>query len=219
MPEWWDASRGEVGMNIGHLSRVTFSENLGQLRVGRRAPLAALCIAAAIAFTGGATSLAQPVPQTIFNQSLVPPDVPSNALIGDTVKFKVRFKNAGATIGFGPFIDLALNFRGNDNNFPGPPSPGPCDGLNFISAQMVDVNGPPIPLASTTTRYGNVNPINCSVPQNPMHPYAGVGLITLSQGWQLVTIGLPFGSFDQSQPEIVVEVTAQVHNFADAGIP
>lgn len=186
--------------------------NIRLLRSAQRALLFALSMSAGIAFTGGATSLAQPLPQAYFNQSLVPPDVPSNVLIGDTITFKVRFRNTG-NIGFGPFIDLALNFRGADNNS----ASGPCDGINFISAQMVDVNGGPIALTNTTTKYGNTNVAGCSA-LTATHPYAGVG-VTFPQGWQLVTLGLPFGSFDQTQPEIVVEVTAQVHSYADAAFP
>ena len=35
--------------------------------------------------------------------------------------------------------------------------------------------------------------------------------------YQLVVLELPFGSFDRSQPDIIVRVTAHVSDFADAG--
>jgi hypothetical protein len=81
-------------------------------------------MSAGIGFTGGAISFAQPAPKASFNQSLIPPDVPTSVLIGDTFKFKVRFKNTATTgnsanIGYAPFIDLAVNFRGSASNSSG----------------------------------------------------------------------------------------------------
>jgi uncharacterized repeat protein (TIGR01451 family) len=43
--------------------------------------------------------------------------------------------------------------------------------------------------------------------------------LTLPAGGQLVTLALPFGSFDPTQPSIEVEVTVNVSNLADVGIP
>jgi uncharacterized repeat protein (TIGR01451 family) len=53
------------------------------------------------------------------------------------------------------------------------------------------------------------------------HPLASSGILplTVPPGGQLITLELPFGSFDPTQPEIVVEVTAHVSNLADAGTP
>jgi uncharacterized repeat protein (TIGR01451 family) len=180
-----------------------------------RALLVTLSTLAGVGFTGGATSLAQgaPVPIASFNQTLIPPDVPSEVLIGETFTFKVRFKNTG-TIGFGPFIDLVLDSGGADLNT----SSGPCDGITFVSAKMVAVNPP---LALTSFPVGPAAPCPGG-PTSPLaHPYGGTpfGPVTVPPGAQLVTIKLPFGSFDPSQPEIVVEVTAKVHNFADVNQP
>jgi hypothetical protein len=184
-------------------------------------------LAGVSSFTGGATSLALqgPLPQAYFNQNLTPPDVPPEVLIGETFTFKVRFKNTGA-IGYGPFIDLAIDSRGVDNNTTDPTtgSPGPCDGIDFVNAQMVDVNSGSLALTSTKSP-GGTSPASCtSFPAAVNHPYGnGPGLpgpVTLpAAGWQLVTIELPFGSFDPSQPEIVVEVAAKVHDFADVNQP
>lgn len=188
------------------------------LRSARRATLVlfvALSTLAGVGFTGGTTSLAQagPQPEANFNQSLIPPDVPSDVLMGETFAFKVRFKNTGNAIGYGPFIDLAINFHGADNNN----SAGPCDGIEFLSAQMIDVK--PGSLALPSTKYGNTNSNNCSA-SSALHPYTGVGVVTFPPGWQLATIELPFGNYDPApRPEIVVEVTAQVHNYADVNPP
>jgi len=194
---------------------MTFFRNAGLLRSAQRALLFALSTLAGVGFTGGAASLAQPKPEAYFK--LVPPDVPSEVLIGETFKFRVRFKNTSTfagDIGYAPFIDLAINSRGNDNNT----GSGPCDGIDFLTAEMVDVN-PPLNLTSLNlTQLIGTNPtcITATTPNTVQHPYANVGLVTLpANGWKLVTIGLPFSSFDPSQEDIVVEVTAKVHNYAD----
>src|SRR3954454_4294582 len=107
-----------------------FIRDCSSLRLAQRASLFALGMFASVLFIGATASLAQPLPHAHFNQSVVPPpDVPATALIGDTIKFKVRFKNTAAVgntlnIGYAPFIDLAVNFRGNDGNFPS----SLCDG-------------------------------------------------------------------------------------------
>ena len=169
---------------------------------------------------GEATSpaLQSPLPVAYFNQNLIPQDVPSEVLIGEEFTFTVRFKNVpGAAIGFGPFIDLAIDSRGADDNT----VPGPCDGIGFVQAEMVAVNGGPLALTSPLI----TSPcISSSSSVAVSHPYGnGPGLpgpVTLpANGWQLVTVELPFGSFDSSQPEIVVEVTTKVHPFADVDVP
>ena len=93
-----------------------FFRNASPLRTTQRALLLVASGLAALGLTA-APSQAQ-APQASFNQSLIPPDVPASALIGDLVTFKVRFKNTATAIGYGPFIDLALNFGGNDDNSP-----------------------------------------------------------------------------------------------------
>jgi len=207
---------------------MTFLRNAGLLRSAQRALLFVLSTLAGVGLTGGAASLAQgPVPEAYFKpQTLIPPDVPIEVLIGETFKFKVRFRNTGNAIGYGPFIDLAIDSRGVDANAvsPIPPSSAlDCDGIDFGSARMVDVIGGPLALTSTKLPTGWDAVTNCSTPTSnstPTHPYANVGTVTLpASGWQLATIELPFGSFDPSQPEIVVEVTAKVHRYADPNVP
>ncbi len=170
-------------------------------------------------FTGevNALPLGMPVPEAYFNQGLIPPDVPAEVLIGEPFKFTVRFKNNGNDIGFAPFVDLVIDSRGADYNT-GTPA-GPCDGIDFVSAEMVAVFGGPLALTSPTS-WNAASCASGSLSGTPTHPYAGVGPVTLpASGWQLVTMALPFGSFDPTQPEIVVEVTAMVHDFADVNPP
>jgi uncharacterized repeat protein (TIGR01451 family)/fimbrial isopeptide formation D2 family protein len=165
-------------------------------------------------------------------------NVPTEVLIGEPFTFTVVFENTGS-VGYGPFIDLVLEAGGEDRNTGYDPitglAPGPCDGIRVLSAELVDIN--PVPLALTVLP----SPDGCSAADclaNPCpgplgHPYPEIihgnpspaapinigGLL----GAELVTIELPFGSYDSnppaSQPKIVVEVTALVHECATAVFP
>lgn len=190
------------------------------LKSSRRGLLIALgLVISSIALGAGSSAQAAPLPKAYFN----PGDVPAEVLVGEQFKFKVRFKNNATppgppNIGYGPVIDLALDFGGNDQNTGIPP--GPCDGIDIVSAKLVDVNAP---VALTVQKYGASNPSPSACPQTSNvipHPIAGIGSITLpNQRWQGVALALPFGSFDPTQPEIVVEVTATVHSHADLNVP
>jgi uncharacterized repeat protein (TIGR01451 family) len=155
-----------------------------------------------------------------------PPDVPTEVLLGEQFKFKVRFKqpNAGSTFGYGPFIDLVLDMGGA--NVPKGIPPCVCDGITFFKAEMVGVNGGPIALTPSPATPINTTPCATS-PSNTSvsHPFGGILPLTLPPGAQLITLELPFGSFAPplgsipAQPEIVVEVTVSVSNRADVGVP
>jgi uncharacterized repeat protein (TIGR01451 family) len=195
-----------------------------ELQVRTRRPVpSVLLLAFMLSLTGfaertlvAATSAAPRVRFDPGHAPDVPPDVPPQVLVGEDFTFKVRFKNAApADIGYGPFIDLVLD-AGGANITKNPPCA--CDGMTFVKANMIDVNGGPVPVVS----YQSVAPpCTSSLPVSPNHPFlsSGVQPVLLSPGSQLVTIELPFGSFDPSQPEIVVEVTAHVSKLADANQP
>jgi uncharacterized repeat protein (TIGR01451 family)/fimbrial isopeptide formation D2 family protein len=157
---------------------------------------------------GDRTLFAAPTPKVRFETS--PPDVPPEVLIGEDFVFKVRFKNApSASIGYGPFVDVVL---GPGANIAKPPQSPPCacDGVTFVQASLVDVNGGPVPLVSHSSP-------PCA--SSALHPFPGVLPVLVPPGGQLVTLELPFGSVDATQPEFVVEVTAHVSNLADVGTP
>jgi uncharacterized repeat protein (TIGR01451 family)/fimbrial isopeptide formation D2 family protein len=168
-----------------------------------------------------------PVPRVRFdpgNPPNVPPDVPLQVLINEPFTFKVRFKNnanvffSGAKTGYGAFIDLVLDAGGANMRKP-PHSPAClCDGITFVKANMVDVNGGAVPLvfyksqapcAPSTSLVTLIHPFDSSL----------VLPVQVPAGSQLVTLELPFGSFDPTQPEIVVEVTANVSPLADVSPP
>jgi len=169
----------------------------------------------------GAPSLfaVAPAPKVRFDQSLVPPDVPAQVLIGEDVTFKVRFRNtlsSNASMGHGPFVDLVLD-AGGANLQKAPQTPVClCDGMTLVKANMIEVNGGPVPLVT----YQSLAPCTPSPSKVTLnHPFPGVLPVLVPAGSQLVTLELPFGSFDPTQPEIVVEVTVRVSNLADANTP
>ena len=162
-------------------------------------------------------------PRTTFTQSGPLPqvtlNVPSEALIGENFTFTVKFKNASATpgdIGYGPFIDLVLDAGGANINKNNPACA--CDGITFVKAEMVGVVGGPVSLQSSPV-LAPCNPMPPTVSLS--HPFASSNIlpVTVPAGAQQVTLELPFGGFDPTQPEIIIEVTAQVSNLADAGAP
>ena len=194
----------------------------------RRPFLSVLLLAFMLCLTGFSERTlfaAAPAPRVRFDPGTppdVPPDVPPQVLIeapNESFTFKVRFKNdisvPGAMIGYGPFIDLVLD-AGGANITKTPPCA--CDGMTFVQANMIDVNGGAVPLVY---HQSVASPCTSSLPVSPNHPFqsSGVSPVVVPAGSQLVTIELPFGSFDPTQPEIVVEVTAHVSNLADVTPP
>lgn len=148
-------------------------------------------------------------------------EVPSEVLIGETITFKVKFDNVGTAVGYGPFVDIVLDAGGANIGKITATNPCSCDGIKFVSAQMVSINGGPLALPASPPAGITTNCANTPSTVSVTHPFAasGVNNVTLPAGSQLVTLALPFGSFEPDQPEIEVEVTAKVSNFADANFP
>jgi uncharacterized repeat protein (TIGR01451 family)/fimbrial isopeptide formation D2 family protein len=144
--------------------------------------------------------------------------VPTEALIGEQFKFKVTFDNVGTDVGYGPFIDVVLPAGGMDLDsfLPSTTTHGPCDGISTnLDGMMVSVNGGPLPV---TTYKSLTTP--CGGPPNTVtHPFSasGVSPVVVPAGGQLITLELPFGSFEPDQPKIEVEITVDLHKYADVG--
>jgi len=139
-----------------------------------------------------------------------------DALIGETVKFCVLFENDQGSPGFAPFIDLVFDQHGADGNA----GAKPCDGLSFVKAELVEVNPSPVPLPPVALP-ATVGPCGNG---SATHPFAGStpgwpAASTPSPGSQMVTLALPFGGFDQSQPPMKIEVTALLSSLADDAHP
>jgi uncharacterized repeat protein (TIGR01451 family) len=161
----------------------------------------------------GSASAAAPNPPASPTPS-VTIAAPAQALIGTQVKFKVTFTN-GTALGYGPFLDVVLDAGGANITKPPQTPPCSCDGITFVSAQMVGVNGGPIPLTASSALTAP-----CGGAPNPItHPFASNGVlpVTVPAGSQLITLALPFGSFQPNQPPIEVEITANVSLNADVG--
>ncbi len=145
---------------------------------------------------------------------------PAEVLIGEEFTFTLEFQNTSGVVGFVPFIDLVLDYGGIDENdlLPNPPNtPGPCDGVQFVSARVMGIN--PGPITITPVQQQPTGPCN-AWPTTVPHPFGGIVVMPPGQlGQQLVTLPLAFPNYDPQQPKIVIEITARVHSFADWGQP
>lgn len=157
-----------------------------------------------------------PMPRVRFDQTV--PDVPPQVLLGEDFTFQVRFRNQlalASEAGYGVFVDVVLPPGANiAKGAPIPPCV--CDGVTFLQASLTAVNGGPLPLTAHVTT-APCSPVPATV--SLTHPFTGVLPVTVPAGSQLVTLELPFGSFDPTQPELVIQVTAHTSSFADVNVP
>ena len=143
------------------------------------------------------------------------------APVGSNVSFTVSFKNNDADTGYGPYIDLILDTTGPDGLYPGTSTPTDYtyDGLgnDSISASYLG-----IPFVLNSTMWV----IELDENGQASHPLArdinGDPIVVTApaefeQGDQLVVIRLPFGSFVNTQPAAVVDVTVDMSELADIG--
>ena len=172
--------------------------------------------------TGSQFAVAQTPPPLPGKPEIFYEDFPAQVLIGEEFTFKVTFKNPGdgsaPQFGYNTFIDLIFPVGGANVNKPQPLCG--CDGIEFMSARLVDVNAPVV-----LKHYPDQLP---APPCPPIlnfqdHPFASSGFPTVvfpdGAGGQLITVVIPFGSYDVSQPKIVIEVTAKVSINADINVP
>lgn len=163
---------------------------------------------------------AGPASPPLLQPPTVTLNVPSEVLIGEDFEFEVKFDNTlGSDTGYAPYIDLYLPASGVDQNGGG----RKCDGISFISAQALFNSPPTVALAPAyDSGIGGVPP--CPFSYGTTHPFSdgtvtGSTVLALAPQHQLVVLALPFGSFDDTQPEITVRVKAHVSDFADLGTP
>ena len=138
---------------------------------------------------------------------------PNEALIGEQFTFTVKFDNAGADIGYGPYIDLILPTSGKDGNG----SSNVDDGISFVSASTFGISLPP--LAQAVPGLGGLSSFVHSIAKDLTG--AAVNLTAEVTGYQdgdrVVTLRLPFGSFSPNEPEVSVQVTVNLSHLADTG--
>jgi uncharacterized repeat protein (TIGR01451 family) len=155
------------------------------------------------------TVWAQPDPDVGLN-------VPAEVLIGEDFTFEAKFVNIGTVIGFGPYIELYLPAKGADDNMLGLK----CDGISFVKAEALFTNPPTVALTPTYNSGLSASTNNLDCPNPYSLPFAGMIFAGPPLGdYQLVVLELPPGSFDPSQPETIVRVTAHVSDYADVGTP
>lgn len=157
------------------------------------------------------------------------------ALVGEDTTFSVAFDNTGNALGYGPSVDVIVNYGGIDGLPPFPSSyftgapptfptssslVGEPDGLG------VETNGASIAKLITATTYG----LPLALTFTPLtsggvnHPFAknnvGNPLVVFgAAGEVLVSARLPFGSFADDQPPAPVLFTSHVSSLADVGVP
>ena len=149
-------------------------------------------------------------------------DVPDEILIGEDFQFEVTFDNiTGAGVGYGPYIELYLPAKGADSNSPDSNLINQkCDGISFLSAGTSFANPPTVALPPTYDSFLSTSASNFDCAKLYTLPFVGMTPPAPQPGdYQLVVIELPFGSFDQSQPEVVINVKAHLSDFADEGTP
>lgn len=161
----------------------------------------------------GAMPSPSPVPVVTLN-------VPNEVMIGEDFTFEVKFDNSAGPVGYGPYIEVYLPVKGADSNAAGLK----CDGISFqttVTPFSVFTNPPTvaIPPTYTSTLSGSAGNLNCANPYTL--PFAGMtpALPAVSGDFQLVVLELPFGSFDATQREITVKVTAHLSDYADLNTP
>lgn len=151
-----------------------------------------------------AADQSKPAPKVTLSDPVV-------TYIGGSATIAVAFENEGGATGYAPFVDLVLDAHGADGNA----AQEKCDGLSYASASFGAAGAPPV-----TPALDVGGGTGCTVPGTTVytHPLTG-GAVTVPLGYQLVSIPLPLGSFDPSEPAFVVTVTVDVSDFADDGVP
>lgn len=136
-------------------------------------------------------------------------DVDSQILIGENFNFSVTFDNTSTDIGYGPYIDVYLPQSGADDSVDSEKQ----DGITYNS---VDYLGNDMRTWEFTCVEGNTitHPLTGQTVTCPAAPSGTFSPFT----WQLLVIELPFGSFVNGQPNVVVDINATLSDYADTDV-
>ncbi len=139
-------------------------------------------------------------------------DVPARTMIGEQMRFTVTFDNTSATdTGYGPFIDLVFPVNGAD----GAAGTDTPDGMDFVDATYLGASLEKYVLSFPDDGGGTGcvdHPLLVDTNHIPLQ-------VCGTAGDKLVVLRLPFGSVVPDQPAITVDVTADLSNLADLGVP
>ena len=141
-----------------------------------------------------------------------------NVPLGSDVNFTVTFDNNDTLTGYGPYIDVLLDTTGADGVPTGVPGTSlPLDGLgtDTISAKYLEtafVLNSTMWIISFDSAGKATHPLLRDTDGDyvVMDAPAGYG-----PGDTLVVLRLPFGSFVNTQPPAVVDMTVNMHPYAD----
>jgi hypothetical protein len=176
----------------------------------------------------------------------LPKDNPTGeVVIGEEFTFIVKFWNDAANppaVGYGPFVDLYLEYKGADCNalLPNSSQAGSCDGIEFVEAHAKFSSPEEYLLAPPPDPEGVISPLitspcgpgitcpNSSATAINSHPF-GVSFPSppcYVEGFQLIVLELPpqqmanyNANTGQGEMPIEIEVTAKVHKYADHDEP
>jgi uncharacterized repeat protein (TIGR01451 family) len=161
------------------------------------------------------------------------PGLPPEVLIGEDFHFQLRVSPYPIPpyIGYGPFVELYLQYAGADcNQLP----TSECDGLHFGAADaeftttVLPLTPCPAPPALPVVFPGplplcTVTPPGCpgTVPTTTACFFGALPVCATDPvaGFQKVVLPLPFGSFVPTQPPVLIDVTVHVDHFANEGFP
>ncbi|MFM5093534.1 hypothetical protein ACEUCJ_07490 [Aeromonas rivipollensis] len=126
----------------------------------------------------------------------------ANVLLGEQFEFTVTVSNEASQTGYAPYLDLYLPGTGKDGD----------DGVSFIKASYL---GQALKTHSVVfDASGNAtHPLAVDDSGNPLVIRAAD--VGLRAGDTLVVVEIPFGSVNQGQPDIPIQITAQLSNLAD----
>ncbi|WP_315809276.1 VCBS domain-containing protein [Pseudomonas sp. C9-3] len=187
-----------TGADVGASSNATGSTSAGgdwylEVRSGDVDKAIALSVATLVDFQG---MLADASPTVAMGSG------GAVVRLGDTFTFDVVFSNPSTQVGYAPYIDLFMPATGRDGN----------DGATFVSATYLGQA-----VKSTVLTF--------DASGNATHPFAkgangnalviNAASVGMKPGDQMVVLQLPYASVTSGQPNIDIQVTAQLSNLAD----
>ncbi len=144
-------------------------------------------------------------------------NVPDTAPLGADLTFQVSFDNTGDTPGYGPIVDLILDTTGADGVYPG--SPAPDNVYDGLGTTTVNVSFATFPIPSSDVIILPFDSDGCVDHPFMLDSSSQPVQVCGTPGDTLVVVRLPFGSFTPDQPAATLDVTVNMSNWADVGMP
>lgn len=145
---------------------------------------------------------------------------PTDPFLGTTTTFSVSFKNNASAELFGPFLNIFIDKTGEDGLME---SGSITEGFDGLGNTAVSVNYGSFALPASDIYTVTLNSLGQAV-----HPFlkdaTGSPVIITApadfhEGDVMLVVRLPFGSLVPEQPVIQIDVTVDISNYADLGVP